>query len=87
MCRYCYWEGPGFAHGPGRRWKWVFGVPPWAWHVGVGVGWAGGVDFIWPFGPTKAQRREWLEAFKKHLEEVLAEVNEELSQMQSEASA
>jgi hypothetical protein len=50
------------------------------------MGWTSGVDFIWPFGPTKAQRRKWLEAFKQHLEEVLAEVNEELSKMQSEAS-
>jgi len=53
-----------------RRWGRAFGPPPWAWR------------WSWPFaGPTKAERKEWLEALKKHLEERLAEVNEELSKL------
>jgi hypothetical protein len=53
-----------------RGWMRGYGPPPWARYWG------------WPFaGPTKAERKEWLEAFKKHLEERLAEVNEELSQL------
>lgn len=86
MCRHCHWGEFRFVHGPGHHWKWVFSGPPWAWHVGVGMGWTSEMGFIWPFGPTKAQRRRWLEAFKQHLEELLADVNEELSKMQGEAS-
>lgn len=66
MWHYCCWDEPRFAPGPMRG----YGPPPWAWHWG------------WPFaGPTKTERKEWLEAFKKHLEERLAEVNEELSKL------
>jgi len=66
----CYWGEPEFSPGPMRRWGRAFGPPPWAWR------------WSWPFaGPTKAERKEWLEALKKHLEERLAEVNEELSKL------
>jgi hypothetical protein len=50
---------------PRRR---VYGPPPWAGY------WA------WPVvGPTKAERREWLQAHKKRLQERLADIDEELS--------
>ena len=32
-------------------------------------------------GPTKSERKEWLEGFKKHLEERLSEVNEDLGKL------
>lgn len=70
MCHHCCWDDPRFAPRPMRGWMRGYGPPPWAWHWG------------WPFaGPTKTERKEWLEAFKKHLEERLAEVNEELSKL------
>lgn len=70
MWHRCCWGEPEFAPGPMRGWMRGYGPPPWAWRWG------------WPFaGPTKAERKEWLEAFKKHLEERLADVNEELSKL------
>lgn len=74
----CCCDEPEFAywrHWEGRR---HFGPPPWAprW------GWERGQGFGWPFaGPTKAERKEWLKAFKQHLEERLADVNEELEKL------
>jgi hypothetical protein len=42
----------------------------------------GGGGFGWDYGgPTKAERKEWLEAFKKHLEERLSDVNEEIGEL------
>jgi len=70
MWHRCCWDEPKFASGAGHGWGRAYGPPPWAWRWG------------WPFaGPTKAERKEWLEAFKKHLEERLADVNEELSKL------
>lgn len=52
---------------PGGR---VYGPPPWA---GYGD---------WPVvGPTKAERREWLEAHKKRLQERLSDVDDELNKL------
>jgi len=51
----------------GRR---VYGPPPW---VGYGD---------WPMvGPTKAERREWLEAHEKRLQERLADIEDELNKL------
>ena len=36
----------------------------------------------WWGGPTKSERKGWLEALKKHLEERLEEVNEELKKLE-----
>jgi len=47
-----------------------YGPPPWAWRWGS------------PFWePTKAERREWLEAYKKRLQEHLTDVDDELSKL------
>jgi ABC-type transporter lipoprotein component MlaA len=74
----CCCDEPAFAYG--RRWRGRhhYGPPFWA----ARWGWEGGPHFDWPFaGPSKAERKEWLEAFKQHLEERLAEVNEELEKL------
>lgn len=63
---YHCWHEPEFAPGPMRGWMRGYGPPPWAW--------------CW-YGPTKAERKEWLEALKKRLEERLADINEELSKL------
>ncbi len=69
----CQGEARFERHGRGRG----YGPPPWA-----GRGWETGPGFGWPFGgPTKAERKESLEAFKKHLEERLADVNDELGKL------
>ena len=61
-------RGYGECHGPGHMAGWGDeGMH----HFGGGFGWSYG-------GPTKAERKEWLEGFKKHLEERLSDVNEEL---------
>lgn len=78
----CYGAGWGHESGPGaglgrgygrasRRGRGSWG-PAWGFEEGPGYGWHLG-------GPTKTERREWLEALKKHLEERLAEVEEELT--------
>ncbi len=56
-------EGRG-RHGRGGRFS---AAPPWAWAVGDEY-----------YGPTKAEYKASLEAFKQHLEARLAEVGEEL---------
>jgi hypothetical protein len=40
-------------------------------------GWGAGFGPAWQ--PGKAERKEWLESLKRHLEARLADVNEELS--------
>lgn len=68
----CGRRGHGAGYGSGRTAG--FGPAhgsPWGGQFGGGFGYG-----FW--GPTKPERKEWLEAFKKHLEERLAEVNEEL---------
>ncbi len=54
-----------------RGWGAGFGPPPWA---GSGYG----REFNPAWQPGQAERKEWLESFKKHLEARLADVNEEL---------
>jgi len=72
MCRCYCCDEPAAVHHGRHGWGRGYGPPPWAWE--------GGPYFGWPFaGPTKAERKEWLEALKKHLEERLADVSEELS--------
>lgn len=56
-------EGRG-RHGRGGRFA---ATPPWTWAVGGEY-----------YGPTKAEYKASLEAFKQHLEARLAEVSEEL---------
>ena len=59
----------------------AYGHPPWSpWHGAEETphprwGWSWG-------GPAKSERKEWLEALKKHLEERLDEVNEELKKLE-----
>jgi len=66
-------EGRGEGYGPGRMAGWGYeGAPHLGGGHGGGFGWAYG-------GPTKAERKEWLEEFKKHLEERLSDVNEEIA--------
>lgn len=70
MCNCQCWNdepGPSFERGWARG-GW-YGPPP-----SARFGWGG-------FGPTKAERKERLESFKKHLEERLAEVAEELGRV------
>lgn len=76
MCHgYCCCQ-PEPVHHERHGWGRGYGPPPWAWRWA----WEGGPYAGWPFaGPTRAERKEWLEALKKHLEERLADVNEELS--------
>lgn len=78
MWHYCCCGEPEFTPGVGRGWGRGYGPPPWAWPR-----WGeSGPRWGWPFaGPTKAERKEWLEAFKKHLEGRLADVNEELGKL------
>ena len=52
-----------------------YGPPPWWEEEAPRWGW-------WWGGPTKSERKEWLEALKKHLEERLEEVNEELKKLE-----
>jgi hypothetical protein len=72
MCRCCWDWQPEFALRERAY------APPWA-----GRWWGqGGPRFGWPdAGPTKTERKEWLEALKKHLEERVADINEELSKV------
>ncbi len=80
MCSRCCCDEPEFAHGRHREGRRHFGPPPWASRGGWGS--EGGPRFGWPFaGPTKAERKGWLETFKQHLEERLADVNEELEKL------
>lgn len=65
----CYADEPGPAHERSWAHGHRYGPPPWARF------WWGG------YGPTKTERKESLEAFKKHLEERLAEVAEELGRL------
>ncbi len=63
--------GHGGRH-EGRSQHWQGGgrfniAPPWAWAVGGEY-----------YGPTKAEYKASLEAFRQHLEARLAEVSEEL---------
>ncbi len=76
MCGECgCGRGHGEGYGAGRAAGWGH---EWAPHFGRahggGMGWSYG-------GPTKAERKEWLEGFKKHLEERLSDVNEELAEL------
>ncbi len=64
-CR-CCWDIVEWA--PGR---YEYGPPPWA-------GYWGG-PFAEP--PTKAERKEWLEARRERLQERLADVDDELSKL------
>ena len=63
-------RGEGF--GPGRfAGRGYVGAP----YFGEGYG----RDFAWGFGgPTKAERKEWLEELRKRLEERLSDVTEEI---------
>ncbi len=68
MCGDCSCGGSrGYGHGPGREAGSGYEPEP---HFGRLYG-----------GPTKSERKEWLEGFKKHLEERLSEVNEDLSKL------
>ncbi|MCL5951925.1 MAG: hypothetical protein M1132_09420 [Chloroflexi bacterium] len=58
----------------GRRWGAGYGPPPWA---GSGYGWGFGPTWM----PGPAERKETLEALKKHLEARLADVNAELGKL------
>ncbi len=69
-----YGSGRDEFLGSGRFGGWS---PEMAHHFGGGYG--GG--FGWGHGPTKAERKEWLENFKKHLEERLSDVNEEIEKL------
>jgi|YNPNPStandDraft_1061719.scaffolds.fasta_scaffold29528_2 hypothetical protein len=69
----CCDDMPEWAERRARRWGASF-PPPWA---GSGYGWEFGP--MWQ--PGKAERKEWLEALKKHLEARLADVNEELGKL------
>lgn len=61
----CCAEVPAFV--PRGR---AYGPSPWAWRWGS------------PFWePTKAERREWLEAYKKRLQEQLADVDDDLGKL------
>ena len=66
-----------FAHAE-RGWGRGYGPPPWAgWED-----WERGARYGWRYAePTKAERKDALEAFKKHLEERLADVNDELGKL------
>ncbi len=70
MYSMCCHGGGGRGQGPGRR----FGRF-------AGRGYEDAPHFGWEAygGPTKPERKEWLEALKKHLEERLSEVSEELA--------
>ena len=71
MCD-CQCERGSPREGHGRHWRdgRFNAAPPWAWAVGGEY-----------YGPTKAEYKASLEAFKQHLEQRLAEVSEELKAM------
>ncbi len=54
-------------YGPPPWWEEEAPHPHWGWYWG---------------GPTKSERKRWLEELKKHLEERLEEVNEELKKLE-----
>jgi len=68
-------SGHGECHGTGRfgGWSPKEGAYPFEGAYGGGFGWG--------YGPTKAERKQWLEEFKKHLEERLSDVNEEIAKL------
>lgn len=75
MC-HCDCE-PEFAHG-GRGWSRGYGPRSRSERRGCRCGYGYG----WRYDePTKAERKQDLEAFKKHLEERLADVNDELGKL------
>lgn len=64
----CY--GPGLAAGWKREWERGYGPPPrtcWEPSWGLRSDW-----------PTRTEYKERLEAFRKHLEDRLADIDEEL---------
>ncbi len=63
----CGCSGPREERGRHWRGSRFNAAPPWAWAVGGEY-----------YGPTKAEYKTSLEAFKQHLEARLAEVGEEL---------
>ena len=70
----CCDDTPAWAERRARGWGAGYGPPPWA-----GSGYGSEFGPAWR-QPGKAERKEWLESFKKHLEARLADVNEELAQ-------
>ncbi len=68
-CPCCNWA-PGPAFEQNRRRGYRYGPPPWMRFWGSSC-----------YGPTKSEHKEDLEALKKHLEEQLAEVTEELGKL------
>ena len=70
----CCDDMPERAERNARGWGAGFGPPPWA-----GSGYGGEFGPAWQ--PGQAERKEWLESFKKHLEARLADVNEELGKV------
>lgn len=74
--RHCCCESE-FANAE-RGWERGYGPPPWAgWQD-----WERGPRHGWRYDePTKAERKESLEVFKKHLEERLSDVSEELGKL------
>lgn len=71
------WGAPGWLR-QAPWWGWSEAAPESAWHWGAGPGWR------WQWEAQQlppAERREYLEAFKAHLEARLKEVNQALEEV------